>query len=618
MLSPSDFNSAVPKFQNGNYANNPIDPSYIEEPSMVDYNRGVEPLDTLPAQWWNWLCYQFTVRFNKLNTYVKNIFDELTQFLSLLNVTPDGTESVITTGQLKNAFKELYPAYVSSKLELATTYTPQTRTINGKSLTSNVTLTGADVNVSSTNTDTIAEELDELYGRHSTDITSLLQSGGYIRLAKGTYTISQPIVLPVHTMIEGCGKDTVIICSAISNSYAFTLTSNCCIKSLLFEGGNGPNIPGADGGQDCIVIGQTNTPANNVLIDDVYIEEFSGYGIKGVKSSGYTIYSDPIRITRTQVSYCFVGVAFGVPCQYVQVSDCTFAHNNFGCANQDGNNLFVNCQFNGNTIGYYMNGSESPNWNAHGAVTGCQFNHNTQYSIWLTNISAGQIFTGCVVFYGSLLITGSKQVQFVGCEFSWLDADSFQITSCTGTCVLANNIIERKTTSITLDIANIVMFNNKLSDGTELAIGTETPTTSNSGNTIVKRYADGSIEGQWIISNAPVYSDADAPSVGSLPMFDTSGYLSKVSYTHFQKLIGVVPDIYNTPNTVVKRDADGYIRASYIHSAISQDNDKSASSIYFEYNNDGFIRKCSIDRAKQILSVFSFDSSTGTLTITQP
>lgn len=145
MLKSSEFNSAVPKFTNGNYANNPIDPTNIEEPTMQDYVRGVEPLETLPAQWWNWLCNQFTSRFNKLNTYVKNIFDELTQLLSLVNVTPDGTESTITTGQLKNAFKELYPTYVSNKLELGTTYVKQTTTVNGHALSGNVTVSKSDV-----------------------------------------------------------------------------------------------------------------------------------------------------------------------------------------------------------------------------------------------------------------------------------------------------------------------------------------------------------------------------------------------------------------------------------------------------------------------------------------
>ena len=113
MLSPSDFNNAVPKFTNGNYASNPLNPQYIAEPTATEYNRGAEPLQTLPAQWWNWFLNKFTGRFNKVNTYVKNIFDELTQLMSLVSMTPSGTESTPTIAQLKTMFETEYPKYMA-------------------------------------------------------------------------------------------------------------------------------------------------------------------------------------------------------------------------------------------------------------------------------------------------------------------------------------------------------------------------------------------------------------------------------------------------------------------------------------------------------------------------
>ena len=113
MLSPSDFNNAVPQFSNGDYASNPINPQYIAEPDSVNYNRGAEPLQTLPAQWWNWFLNKFTGRFNKINIYVKNIFNELTQLLSLVSVTPSGTEGSPTVGQLKDMFENKYPSYLA-------------------------------------------------------------------------------------------------------------------------------------------------------------------------------------------------------------------------------------------------------------------------------------------------------------------------------------------------------------------------------------------------------------------------------------------------------------------------------------------------------------------------
>ena len=113
MFNPSDFDDAVPKYTNGNYASNPSNPLYVEEPGASDFQSGVEPLQTLPAQWWNWLVNGFTARFNKLNIYVKNIFNELTQLLSLVDVTPDATENAITTGQIKDVFENKYPNYIS-------------------------------------------------------------------------------------------------------------------------------------------------------------------------------------------------------------------------------------------------------------------------------------------------------------------------------------------------------------------------------------------------------------------------------------------------------------------------------------------------------------------------
>lgn len=140
MLSPSDFNNAVPKFTNGNYASNPLNPQYIAEPTATEYNRGAEPLQTLPAQWWNWFLNRFTLRFNKLNIYVKNIFNELSQLLSLVSESPSGTEAEPTVGQLKDMFETKYPDYLKTTPALSNTYVPQTTKVNGYALSGNVTI----------------------------------------------------------------------------------------------------------------------------------------------------------------------------------------------------------------------------------------------------------------------------------------------------------------------------------------------------------------------------------------------------------------------------------------------------------------------------------------------
>lgn len=117
MFSPSDYNDAVPQFTNGNYANTPLNPNYVEEPDAVNYKKGAEPLQTLPVQWWNWLWNKITAKLNNLNIYVKNIFNELAGLLSLVNVTPDATEEKVTTKQLKDMFATKYPQYLYDNFE---------------------------------------------------------------------------------------------------------------------------------------------------------------------------------------------------------------------------------------------------------------------------------------------------------------------------------------------------------------------------------------------------------------------------------------------------------------------------------------------------------------------
>ena len=127
MFSPSDYNDAVPQFSNGNYANEPLNPLYVEEPDDVNYKRGAEPLQTLPVQWWNWLWNKITAKLNNLNIYVKNIFNELAGLLSLVNVTPDATEEKVTTEQLKDMFATKYPQYLNDNFKFESLLQGRTR-----------------------------------------------------------------------------------------------------------------------------------------------------------------------------------------------------------------------------------------------------------------------------------------------------------------------------------------------------------------------------------------------------------------------------------------------------------------------------------------------------------
>lgn len=90
------------------YASNPRDASDIASPSEEQQSQGVAPLDTLPAQWWNWFLQECTVRFNGDNALVGNMVSEVENLLSVCGLTADG-QSVT---QLKEMFEKDYPAKV--------------------------------------------------------------------------------------------------------------------------------------------------------------------------------------------------------------------------------------------------------------------------------------------------------------------------------------------------------------------------------------------------------------------------------------------------------------------------------------------------------------------------
>lgn len=120
MFSYSDFETDVATMIA--YASQPTDPAFIAQPSNTDLEQGVAPLETLPAQWWNWLMNQFTTKFNYVRTYVDNIMKEITGVLTLVDLSADDTDS-----QLSNVFANLYPNYLSEFVHtIATSYVETT------------------------------------------------------------------------------------------------------------------------------------------------------------------------------------------------------------------------------------------------------------------------------------------------------------------------------------------------------------------------------------------------------------------------------------------------------------------------------------------------------------
>ena len=76
---------------------------YLTGPDKAAQAAGTVPLDTLPADWWNWLWQQVTKRINEASQAVESIHTEILSVLQAASITP--TE--VSTNDLLNAIKAI-------------------------------------------------------------------------------------------------------------------------------------------------------------------------------------------------------------------------------------------------------------------------------------------------------------------------------------------------------------------------------------------------------------------------------------------------------------------------------------------------------------------------------
>ena len=67
--------------------------TYREPPTPTQMENGVIPLDSLPADWWNWLWYSLTTAEATIVTNLSSVFNEIISVLTAAGKTPSGTDS---------------------------------------------------------------------------------------------------------------------------------------------------------------------------------------------------------------------------------------------------------------------------------------------------------------------------------------------------------------------------------------------------------------------------------------------------------------------------------------------------------------------------------------------
>ena len=77
--------------------------SYLTPIPSANIERGVAPLDSLPADWWNWLWNNITLNEGRIVQFINSVFSEINSVLSAAGVTP----STASTTDLKTAIQKL-------------------------------------------------------------------------------------------------------------------------------------------------------------------------------------------------------------------------------------------------------------------------------------------------------------------------------------------------------------------------------------------------------------------------------------------------------------------------------------------------------------------------------
>ena len=264
-------------------------------------------------------------------------------------------------------------------------------------------------------------------GNDGADMTAAIEEKlfryGTCFLGSGTYTVTG-VRMPEGSSLIGVGANTkILLREDVTDSYAVRLNTMCTVKNLSVIGSEDdvslPECVGARHGLGFVgtaTIKDYKNQPRHAIINDCYIHGFSGGGIT-CTDTGYSVASS-MTVSDCHIWNCGAGVNISHFSEYHTFTNVLCMHCLYGCINNGGNNVFVNCGFNGNKIGFMIDNSEhqSPN-NSHGSAVGCTFNHtdgNGGVGIKILGAKSGYSFTGCQLFFSHIVLEDSDDIIFSG------------------------------------------------------------------------------------------------------------------------------------------------------------------------------------------------------------
>lgn len=257
----------------------------------------------------------------------------------------------------------------------------------------------------------------------TSEINDILTEYGACILGDGKFVVSN-IIMPAYSSLTGSGIGRTWLEPAIDASGDMIKMSSVCeVKDLRLQGGltTAPQTLGDLNGISWAGTYESALdPGTHPVIGqiaNVLISGFPGYGIICEKTSidaNSGLNADAITIRG-----CYCAIYVGKYSEYNKFTMIDATNNYYGCVNNGGNNIFVNCNFSLNKQALLMDdtGNISPN-NSHGAFIGCAFNHpddNTGKAIEIIGIDYAEIFSACQIHFGSINLDSCKGVRFNSC-----------------------------------------------------------------------------------------------------------------------------------------------------------------------------------------------------------
>lgn len=280
------------------------------------------------------------------------------------------------------------------------------------------------------------------------DIAAMLTQTGVCNLGPGLFVVNN-LSMPKNTALRGSGPKTELRLAGTADGYAVKMNDYCQVSDLTISGASEDITLPETVGERHGILWQGNYTANHNgnlqpkqgLVSDVAIRRFTGGGIT-CYDTGYSTYNN-LCVVNAQIRNCGAGLNIAYWSEFHKFTNCRCFGCLYGCINNGGNNMFVNCDFSSCQNGFLMDNSQgqSPN-NAHGACIGCLFHHtanNTGVGIKILNCDNGYIFDGCQIGFSRTIIEDSVGIVFANMFFGQATNCDITITGG-GAITFANNM----------------------------------------------------------------------------------------------------------------------------------------------------------------------------------